>query len=111
MADDIVTRLWQYTPEVANPSMETRLLLDDAAHEIERLRDKQQDLQMYAEQDACEIERLKTEVKRLGAEIAVEWYNAVLVDRPDGAWTLYAADGLTLDCYDGPEDRKEVRRG
>lgn len=31
-----------------------------AADEIERLREKVQDLQMYLEQDACEIERLRT---------------------------------------------------
>ena len=39
MSDDIVSRLWQYTPEAPNTPMETRLLLNDAAHEIERLRE------------------------------------------------------------------------
>ena len=38
MSDDIVSRLWQYTPEAPNAPMETRLLLNDAANEIERLR-------------------------------------------------------------------------
>jgi hypothetical protein len=36
--DDIVSRLWQYTPEAPNTPMETRLLLNDAANEILRLR-------------------------------------------------------------------------
>ena len=37
-ADDIVSRLWQYTPEAQNSPMQTRILLNDAATEIERLR-------------------------------------------------------------------------
>ena len=36
-----------------------------AADEIERLRDKVQDLRMHAQQDACEIERLCQQIATL----------------------------------------------
>lgn len=58
MADDVVTRLRQYTPEAQNSSNETRTLLNDAATEIGRLREVEQNLRAYLEQDACTIERL-----------------------------------------------------
>jgi hypothetical protein len=35
-------------------------LQNDAADEIERLQETEQNLRMYLEQDACEIERLQT---------------------------------------------------
>ena len=56
MTDDIVTRLrnlYEWTGET---------WAKDAADEIERLRHKIQDLRMHAEQDACEIERLRATI-------------------------------------------------
>ena len=58
--DDIVTRLRE-------PGLCGWNAQQEAADEIERLREKVQDLHMYAEQDACEIERLRAEVARLGS--------------------------------------------
>jgi hypothetical protein len=54
--DDIVTRL----RSVLDPEMplSERLAISDAITEIERLRNKEQDLRMLLEQDACVIERL-----------------------------------------------------
>jgi hypothetical protein len=52
--DDILTRLWQYTPEALNTPMETRLLLNDAADEIERLRDS-----------VAEVDKLRQRISEL----------------------------------------------
>jgi hypothetical protein len=54
--DDIVSRLWQYTPEAPNAPMETRLLLNDAANEIERLRASVNELVLWAEIGAQAIQ-------------------------------------------------------
>ena len=59
MADDIVTRLLALNhPDAA-----------DAADEIERLREQLQNARMYAEQDACEIERMRAHVTWMRAYI------------------------------------------
>ena len=62
-SDDIVTRLRE---ECESLKVDVQVLRE-AADEIERLREKIQDLRMHAEQDACEIERLRAEVARLGS--------------------------------------------
>lgn len=60
MADDIVAQL----RSMLDPEMplSERLVISDAIEEIERLRNKEQDLRMHLEQDACEIERLRREL-------------------------------------------------
>lgn len=74
--DDIVTVLREHLkrPEMMHTThwdgcMESHTIcaLAWSLDEIERLREKVQDLRMYAEQDACEIERLRAEVARLGS--------------------------------------------
>ena len=59
MADDIVERIRKNLPSIEweQPLAAERERL--AADEIERLRAREQDLRMHAEQDACEIERLR----------------------------------------------------
>ena len=59
MNDDIVTRLRKAVCWCND--FDGRCHTCEAADEIERLREKVQDLRMYAEQDACEIERVQTE--------------------------------------------------
>lgn len=60
--DDIINEL--RVAGVAYPNS----LLDDAADEIERLRDRLQDAAMHAEQDACAIEQLRDQIKALADE-------------------------------------------
>lgn len=60
MADDIVTRLWQYTPEAQNSPDATRALLNDAADEIERLRTALQDAWSAADMLATQLERISS---------------------------------------------------
>ena len=68
MTDDIVTRLREHAEDEAMLRNDwLRDVMREGADEIERLREKVQDLRMYAEQDACEIERLRAEVARLGS--------------------------------------------
>ena len=55
MADDIIARL---RCSYADPPCE-QCTFCAARAEIERLREREQDLRMHAEQDACEIERLR----------------------------------------------------
>jgi ADP-dependent phosphofructokinase/glucokinase len=61
--DDILTQL----RSVLDPEMPVseRLVISDAIEEIERLRNKEQDLRMHLEQDACEIQRLRRELAML----------------------------------------------
>ena len=64
MTDDIIAHLLPFIHD------ETRMpagLVKTVIEEIEQLREKVQDLRAYAEQDACEIERLRAEVARLGS--------------------------------------------
>jgi hypothetical protein len=58
VTDDIVTRL--RADGIYGPTDEILPLSREAADEIEQLRETEQDLRMYLEQDACEIERLRT---------------------------------------------------
>ena len=93
MADDIVTRLRDDATAMRNTSAEDRFFAvlgvyartnDAAADEIERLREKIQDLRMHAEQDACEIERLRA---RLGkAENEIEWWSRVAIEQQRLKW-------------------------
>ena len=69
MTDDIVTRLRESNGMTTSRADDGFLsihpdtdLLRQAADEIERLREKVQDLRMYAEQDSCEIERLRATI-------------------------------------------------
>ena len=55
MADDIIARL---RCSYADPPCK-QCAFCAARAEIERLRAREQDLRMHAEQDACEIERLR----------------------------------------------------
>lgn len=63
MADDIGFRLKNHSKRP--PGCDC--VRCEAADEIERLRDKVQDLRMHAEQDECEIERLRAENARLAS--------------------------------------------
>ena len=71
MADDIVQQLhdWQHIVDESKGDAVVVMLsgrvFGDAADEIERLRDKVQDLRMLAQQDATEMERLFDANKRL----------------------------------------------
>lgn len=65
--DDIVTRLREEVMWVRHKTKNQIVpdpLCQEAADEIERLREQLQDARMYLEQDACEIERLRAETKR-----------------------------------------------
>ena len=84
MTDDIVTRLRTYHPATCagcdiwgNCGYGIPCGCDchqsphhDAADEIERLREKVQDLRMHAEQDACEIERLRATIAGWSQDIS-----------------------------------------
>lgn len=67
MIKDIVTEL-RYTTTVDRYPWDNTLY-DRAADEIERLREQLEDARMYAEQDACEIERLYAEVNALRLQV------------------------------------------
>ena len=62
MTDDIVTMLRKEYDHFNQDGVGDYELLTTAADEIERLREKIQDLRMHAEQDACEIERLRATI-------------------------------------------------
>jgi hypothetical protein len=54
-----------------------------AADEIKRLRETEQDLRMYLEQDACEIERLKAALQIAAGKLSTlppytEWHPEVI---------------------------------
>lgn len=70
MADDIVERLRAVSERYRyNTPQHLAENIDAAADEIERLREREQDLRMHAEQDACEIERLRA----AGDALAATW--------------------------------------
>lgn len=61
MTDNIIDHLLPFIhDEMRMPAGLVKTVID----EIERLRQKVQDLRMYAEQDACEIERLRADRDR-----------------------------------------------
>lgn len=68
MADDIVERL-RHVAWLAEEGSEVTDLAATAADEIERLRDKVQDLRMLAQRDAAEIERLWIKGNELRTEL------------------------------------------
>ena len=64
MTDDIIKHLLPFVhDEMRMPAGLVKTVIE----EIEGLREKVEDLRAYAEQDACEIERLRAEVARLGS--------------------------------------------
>lgn len=63
MADDIVTRLHAVS-WLAEEGSEVTDLASAAANEILALRETENDLRMYAEQDSCEIELLRKSLER-----------------------------------------------
>jgi hypothetical protein len=62
MTNDILNELECF---ITNESRMPAGLIITVINEIERLRDKEQDLRMLLEQDACEIERLQKELALL----------------------------------------------
>jgi hypothetical protein len=69
VADDIVTRLWQFVPEGADPQA-VRLILNDAADEIESLRHQLQSVWTVANLLATRLENISS-----GISIALSEYD------------------------------------
>jgi chromosome segregation ATPase len=80
VTDDIVTRLQQMLDGPV-PFVVGREDIREAADEIARLREKVEDLRMYLERDACEIERLRKEADEERA--SSKTFQTLLLDATD----------------------------